>query len=75
MIALGYQRNFETLKRAVRNGDVMLAECTDVATGKPVITLCAVTRHRNGDVSAIPLAKFFDGNPYEELAPPEVVLP
>ena len=75
MIASGYQRNFQTLLRAVRNGDVMLAECTDVATGKPVVTLCAVSRHPNGDVSAIPLAKFFDGNPYKELKPPEVVAP
>ena len=74
MIPKGHRKNFEALKRAFANGDVMVAECTDAKTGKPVITLCMVNRHRNGDIEAVPVAKFFDGNPYEELAPPEIEL-
>jgi hypothetical protein len=69
MISKGYEDNFNTLCRAVRNDDVALMECTDTATGKPVITICAV--QRNGDtMQFVPFAKLFDGNPYEELTPP-----
>jgi len=68
-IAVGYKNNFETMKHAFANGDVALMECTDVATGKPVITICAVQTDQEG-CTFVPLAKMFDGNPYEELNPP-----
>ena len=44
-------------------------ECTDAVTGKPVIAICAVNTV-NGEYEFSPLAKMFDGNPYEELNPP-----
>ncbi len=69
-IAPGYVANFETLCRAAKDGNVLLIECTDAKTGVPVIAMCAVERERNGDVTLKPLAKLFDGNPYEELIPP-----
>lgn len=69
-IAQGYVANFETLRRAVRNGDAALVECTDAATGKPVIALCAMQREGNGDTTIVPLARLFDGDPYQELNPP-----
>ena len=69
MITKGYKTNFATLKRAFAHGDVALMECTDTATGKPVITICAVNTI-NGEYEFTPLAKMFDGNPYEELSPP-----
>ena len=65
----GYVKNFETLKRATNNGDLALMECTDKATGRPVITVCAV-QFVEGEYEIVPLAKMFDGNPYEELDPP-----
>jgi hypothetical protein len=69
MIAKGYKANFETLCRAIENGDVCLMECNDAVTGKPVMVVCAV--QRDGDsFEMMPLAKLFDGNPYEELIPP-----
>lgn len=69
MITKGYRANFETLERAFKHGDVALMECTDAVTGKPVIAICAVDTV-NGECEFSPLAKMFDGNPYEELNPP-----
>lgn len=68
-IADGHKTNFETLKRAAANGDLALLECTDAKTGQPVVALCAVGRDKE-EYFFTPLARFFDGNPYEELAPP-----
>ena len=65
----GYRHNFETLQLAQDNGDLALVECTDAKTGKPVYTVCAVERHHDAYVM-VPLAKLFDGDPYEELVPP-----
>lgn len=65
----GHKANLHTLFMAHENGDIALMECTDKATGKPVIVICAVNRD-GGDVIMAPLAKLFDGNPYEELDPP-----
>lgn len=69
MISKGHKANFETLKKAFKNKAVALMECTDAETGKPVITVCAVNIV-NGEYEFIPLAKMFDGNPFEELLPP-----
>ena len=69
MITKGYRANFETLERAFKNKAVALMECTDAVTGKPVIAICAVNTV-NGEYEFSPLAKMFDGNPYEELNPP-----
>lgn len=69
MIQKGHKKNFDTLKKAFAAGDVALMECTDKASGKPVVVLCMVG-YDNGDFVFTPVAKFFDGNPYEELLPP-----
>ena len=68
----GYATNFETLKRAVRNGDLALIHCSDKATGKPVAVLAAMQppQVRGGEITIVPLGKMFDGNPYEELLDP-----
>lgn len=68
-IAKGYKANFETMKRAFAAGDVALMDCTDIVTGKPVIVVCATQREEGGDITFVPLAKMFDGNPYEEVLP------
>lgn len=71
MIPDGHKKNLLTLCAAAANGELALIECTDAVTGKPVITLCALSR-RGGEVTSTPLAKMFDGNPYDELRPPKV---
>jgi hypothetical protein len=71
----GYKKNFETLQKAADNGDLALMECTDRKTGQIVNVVCAVERHPETpeeEYHMIPLAKMFDGNPYEELNPPMV---
>ena len=65
----GYITNFHTMLRAAAAGHLSLMECTDVATGKPVIVVCMVSK--SGDeIVMVPVAKMFDGDPYKELAPP-----
>ena len=69
MIQEGYKLNFETLKQAAANGDLALVECAD-HEGRPVITICAIYLDAEGMYNTVPLAKMFDGDPYEELNPP-----
>ena len=64
------RQNFQTLLNAVENDDVALLECTDKQTGEPVYTIVAVT-HDGDEYILAPFAKMFDGNPFEELNPPE----
>jgi hypothetical protein len=70
-ISEGYKANFDTLLRAAKAGDLALMECTDKATGKTVIAVCAVGRDK-GEYVFSPVAKLFDGDPYSELNPPAV---
>lgn len=70
-ISKGYLANFKTLSTAFANKHTGLIECTDAVTGKPVMVICAFSHDSaTGEVITVPLAKLFDGNPYEELVPP-----
>jgi hypothetical protein len=66
----GYRDNYNTLLRAAANKDLALMACTDRTTGKDVAVLCAVQPGGEGTLEFVPLAKLFDGNPYDELLPP-----
>lgn len=70
MINESYKHNFNQLLRAGYNGDLLLMECTDAITGKPVITVCIHTVDGDDMHNMQPIAKLFDGDPYEELRPP-----
>lgn len=65
----GYKPNFETLKRAAQAGDLALMHCKNKETGKDVAVVVAV-HEASGEYVMTPLAKLFDGNPYEELLSP-----
>jgi len=65
----GHIANFKTLSKAFDNDDVALMECTDVNTGEAVAVICMVNR-MEGDIAFVPIARMFNGNPYEELIPP-----
>lgn len=69
-IPKGHIVNFQTLQSAFANKDTCLAECTDKA-GNPVYAICMVYED-NGEVVLVPVAKLFDGNPYDELNPPTI---
>lgn len=65
----GTKENFQTILDAAKHGQLALLECT--RDGKPVPIIVAVNREDNGDVSFVPFAQMFEGNPYEILTPPE----
>jgi hypothetical protein len=69
MIKPGYKTNLETIIKAAKNGDLALVECTDKKSGRPVIALCAIG-FDGKEYIITPMAKLFDGNPFEELNPP-----
>ena len=71
MINDHYKTNFQTMLMAAENADLCLMECTDATTGKPVIAICMVNCTKDGEYEMMPVAKMFDGNPYEELVPPQ----
>jgi hypothetical protein len=68
-IAEGYKHNFNELLRAVSNGDAALLEATEKATGTPAIIVVAVA-FDGREYQLTPMARMFDGNPYDELNPP-----
>lgn len=68
-IKKGYKQNFETLLQAAKHGHLAILDCQDKKTGKPVVAIVAVN-FDGKEYSFAPLAKMFDGNPYEELNPP-----
>ena len=67
-----YVTNFKTLLQAARNQDLSLMECQDAATKQTVMAVCAMSQDAEGQFVCVPLAKLFDGNPYEELIPPTI---
>ena len=67
----GYKDNFDTLSRAFGDQSVAMVECKDRATGKLVAVVCAMQRDSDGSVTMVPFARMIDGNPYEQLDPPE----
>ena len=70
MINKHYKHNFDTLVLAAKNDDLALLECTDAVTGEVVITICVVIELGTGEVDFMPVAKLFNGSPYDELNPP-----
>ena len=64
----GHKTNFDTLCRAVRNGDAAIVDCQHRETGESVAVVCAV--NADHEYELIPLAMLFDGDPYELLNPP-----
>lgn len=65
----GHRQNFNTLLEAAKHADLALVECSERGTGKPVFAICTVERDSDEFVIT-PIARMFDGNPYEELNPP-----
>jgi hypothetical protein len=66
----GYKHNFETLQRAHKAGRLVMVKCEEMSTGKSVAVICAMSDTPDGQFDIVPLARMFDGNPYEELIPP-----
>lgn len=69
MLPKGHKTNLNTLIRAAKASALAILDCQDKATGKSVAVLVAVDQS-NGEFEFVPLARMFDGNPYDELNPP-----
>lgn len=67
-VVQGHAANFETLQRAFAEGNVCLMECTDVVTSEKVAIICAI--NINGEYEMVPMAMFFNENPYKRYTPP-----
>jgi ssDNA-binding Zn-finger/Zn-ribbon topoisomerase 1 len=63
-----YKANFETLKRACKNGDLALMQCRWKKTDSPVAVICAVERLDGGN-DFKPMGMMFVANPYELVVP------
>lgn len=67
----GHRSNLDTIVRAAQDGRLALVECTDRVTKKPVAVLCAIGGPDGlGEYIIVPFARMFDGDPYEQLDPP-----
>lgn len=73
MIPDGVKTNFQTMKNAMLSDRLALMECQDKTTGKTAYVVCMVNILK-GEIKQfefVPVAKMFDGNPYQELNPPD----
>lgn len=65
--------NFNSLKKAFKNGDVALLECRIRSTGESAYAICAINIHRQTDcepeIEMVPLGLIFNDDPYEMLIP------
>jgi len=68
-LTAGYIANFETLKKALRNGDLALVSAVRKADQKPVALICAIS-HVEGGVAPVPLAVMVEGDPFELFEDP-----
>jgi hypothetical protein len=69
-ICLQHADNFETLKRAFADGQVVLLDCIEKDTNEHVAVICALSWDGE-QCHFTPFAKFFNGNPYELLLCPQ----
>ena len=65
--------NFQTLKRAVKNGDAALLSAIRKSDGKPVALVVAVMQEK-GEYTVVPLAVMVEDNPFEDFEPPPAVV-
>lgn len=69
-ILKGFETNFETLIKAVKNNDVALVSLKEITTGEYRVVLCAMQRNDDKTITPVPLAQLFESNPYEIFEPP-----
>jgi len=66
----GHRSNFDTLRQAAFNNDLVLMDCRHRDTGEPIAVLCAANRLPRGEIGFVPLAMLFNDNPFDFLLPP-----
>lgn len=63
------REKFHSLLSAALNHELCLVACKRRKDPGVVYVLCAVTTTDDGTLEFFPLAKQFDGNPYDEVIP------
>lgn len=66
----GYRKNFSTLERAGRNGDLALVSAIRKADQAPVALVCAMQWNEDNTITPIPIAVMVEGNPFELFEDP-----
>lgn len=66
-----YIEVFETIMSAADDGNLALVKCKDITTGKDAYVIVVTIDEDDGSCDMVPVARLFDGNPYEQLDPPE----
>lgn len=70
-IPVSTEKNFETLTKAFKNGDVCLMRARETEHPDNYVTLICAMKRDNGMVEMIPFAMMLaeDGNPYDQFIP------
>lgn len=64
------KHNLQTIERAARQGRLSVLRVQERSTGKYVTILTAISDTDTKELDIVPLARLFDGNPYDEFIPP-----
>lgn len=62
--------NFETMRKASKNGDLALLECTRAGTKETVTAIAITQRLPDGGATFLPVAVMLE-DPFNELDPPK----
>lgn len=62
--------NFDQVLKAAKIGQLALVECQESKTGAIVPVICALN-FKGKQCQIVPFARLFEGNPYEQLNPPD----
>lgn len=65
-----YRRNFQTMFKAGKNGDLALVSAVRKADQKPVALVCAMQVNKDDTITPIPFAVMCEGNPFEDFEDP-----
>lgn len=68
-IPKGFVKNFQTMLKAAKNGDLALMECEDAKTGEKRYVITAVAKDGE-EFQMTPFGHLCAGNPFEEYVPP-----
>lgn len=69
MITKRARLQFQNILVSAHNNGLCVAQCFNIASGKPEFVLCA-HQLEDGVDTYTPLAKLFNTNPYTEITPP-----
>lgn len=69
MVPVGHKKNLATLIRAAKQGRLAIVECQRKDTKATINVICAIGNDGE-EFNIVPFAQLFDGNPYDELNPP-----